>query len=311
MNYDLNSNDYYKILGVDKNSDLKTIKKAYHKLAIKYHPDKNQNNKEHYGKLFNKIQSAYTHLSNSYERKQFDNYQKNQSHNFNQTNNDDNSNMFSSFFSNSNSKDFETNSFSYNFSNLDGSIDVNFNYSTYSNFNQEYNNMQNNLNQFKINEAELFDKGQELKIPNSTKVLIKSKGIHGYVKDYTHGFYQIYIENDDCEIHFDDLQQILKGKLYDLKGDYSHLNGDYCDILKYEPEFNKFLIHIYGCDLVVNLDNIIINNESYVQIHNLQNQKDLNNQWGIILAYDFNKKRYLIKIKNNKLVKVSYKNIIL
>ena len=309
MNYDLNSNDYYKILGVDKNSDLKTIKKAYHKLAIKYHPDKNQNNKEHYGKLFNKIQSAYTHLSNSYERKQFDNYQKNQSHNFNQTNNEDNSNMFSSFFSNSN--DFETNSFSYNFSNLDGSIDVNFNYSTYTNFNQEYNNMQNNLNQFKINEAELFDKGKELKIPNSTKVLIKSKSIYGYVKDYTHGFYQIHDGNDDYEIHFDDLQQILKGKLYDLKGDYSHLNGDYCDILKYESEFNKFLIHIYGCDLVINLDNIIINNESYVQIHNLQNQKDLNKQWGLVLAYDFNKKRYLIKIKNNKLVKVSYKNIIL
>ena len=34
--------DYYKILGVDKNADEKAIKKAYRKLARQYHPDVNQ-----------------------------------------------------------------------------------------------------------------------------------------------------------------------------------------------------------------------------------------------------------------------------
>ena len=65
--------DYYKILGIDKNASSEDIKKAYRKLALKYHPDKNPGNKEAEEK-FKKMSEAYAVLSDPEKRKQFDNF---------------------------------------------------------------------------------------------------------------------------------------------------------------------------------------------------------------------------------------------
>ena len=63
--------DYYKILGVDKAADQKAIKKAYRKLAAKYHPDKNPDNKAAEDK-FKEVNEAYEVLSDEEKRKQYD-----------------------------------------------------------------------------------------------------------------------------------------------------------------------------------------------------------------------------------------------
>jgi molecular chaperone DnaJ len=63
--------DYYAILGVEKGASQKDIKKAYHNLARKYHPDANPNNKNAEEK-FKEISGAYEVLSDPKKRKEYD-----------------------------------------------------------------------------------------------------------------------------------------------------------------------------------------------------------------------------------------------
>ena len=67
------TDDYYKILGVEKNADASAIKKAYRKLALKYHPDKTKGDKSLEEK-FKKISEAYAVLSDTEKRQQYDTY---------------------------------------------------------------------------------------------------------------------------------------------------------------------------------------------------------------------------------------------
>ena len=62
-------NNYYEILGVSKDATQDEIKKAYRKLAIQYHPDKNPNG----GDKFKEIANAYETIGDENKRKDYNN----------------------------------------------------------------------------------------------------------------------------------------------------------------------------------------------------------------------------------------------
>jgi len=71
--------DYYKVLGIDKNASEKEVRKAYRKLARKYHPDLNPDDKEAQRK-FQQVNEAHEVLSDPEKRKKYDKYGKDWQH---------------------------------------------------------------------------------------------------------------------------------------------------------------------------------------------------------------------------------------
>ena len=65
--------DYYEVLGVSKTATADEIKKAYRKLAVKYHPDKNPGDKEAEEK-FKEAAEAYDVLSDPQKRQRYDQF---------------------------------------------------------------------------------------------------------------------------------------------------------------------------------------------------------------------------------------------
>lgn len=68
--------DYYEVLGVQRHASPEDIKKAYRKLALKWHPDKNPDNKEEAERKFKQVAEAYEVLSDAKKRDIYDKYGK-------------------------------------------------------------------------------------------------------------------------------------------------------------------------------------------------------------------------------------------
>ena len=66
--------DYYKILGISRDASAEEIKQQYRKMALKYHPDRNPDNKKESEETFKKVNQAYEVLSDPQKKQQYDNF---------------------------------------------------------------------------------------------------------------------------------------------------------------------------------------------------------------------------------------------
>ena len=64
----MSERDFYEVVGVDKGADEAKIKKAYKRLAMKYHPDRNADDKAGAEKKFKEVRKAYDVISNPQKR---------------------------------------------------------------------------------------------------------------------------------------------------------------------------------------------------------------------------------------------------
>lgn len=68
--------NYYEVLGVSETASDEEIKKAYRKLAVKWHPDKNKENKAEAEEKFKSLSEAYSVLSDQDKKREYDNFRR-------------------------------------------------------------------------------------------------------------------------------------------------------------------------------------------------------------------------------------------
>lgn len=303
------SEDLYKILKISKNATKDEIKKSYRKLAIKYHPDKNPNDKESENK-FKKIADAYSILSDEKKRKEYDMFgNQNENINFHHSNIDPNI-IFNNFFSNSNSSNVQfsfSNNDSYTFNNLESNPFDFFNNGIFNN--DFFNKNSNNVRNIKRNS---YKKIIKYRIKKGTKILTinlnnKSKNnMIGIIFDYNNDKYIVELCEDKTyiSINYENILQLLKCKIHNLKNNIE-LNNKEGIIEGYYN--NKYVVKVEEKYYKLNIKNLIIDNNELVKIYGLKNNYNLNGKLGLIKEYDNGK--YIIQLENNKTIKILVDNI--
>ena len=285
---DLSSNDYYKILGVSRNCDQSDLKKSYRKLALKWHPDKNHENKEISEMNFKKINEAYDVLSDPKKREAYDLNGK--SGLFGKCDN-------STFnFSNSYNSDFKFSNPEFIFKNIFGnnSFSTQFSSRTYS--------VSKTVN-------------GKICIPDKVLVTIKDlkktdyNGKIGVIMKYikSKDRYLVNIENNLISIKIDNLVPHVSGiRLSNLENS-KDLNDKICDIQCWDVKLNKFKVVTDDKKMIyISEKNLIYPPNTIVKIKNLKNNTNFNNVYGKVKSYD---NKYILVLENNNEIKLHSKNI--
>jgi len=304
-------NDYYEILNVNRNANNQEIKKSFKKLAMKWHPDKNPDNKEEAEKKFKKVNEAYSILSDNNSKSQYDSFGKaglnnGGGYNFSHADAQD---IFSTFFGRTDpfngfheAPPFNT-FFRCNHSCGNSRFET---HRTHRVFNSGCSSFNGNEN------------GED-KIKSGTTIIIKNLKTHmekngkmGKIINYhiPTNRYNVFLEEsgEKIALKFGNIQQIVDIIIINLKGN-KELNGKRGKIIGYDSAINRYRVVIDDKAVDIKNENIIIETEACVKIYNIEHTKKYNGMYGKIMSYDNHSNRYMIKLKGNKILKLKPENI--
>jgi len=309
---DINSENYYKVLGISKSASSQEIKKAYRKLAIKYHPDKNKVNKEVAAEQFKKISEAYGVLSDDEKRKKYDQFGKEGLNNNVHMSQQHAQEMFSTFFGGRDPFDMffdddlnfnNAGMSSFNFS-VGGPSGFNFNRRSKPRSRSRSRSSVSDVpfNKISINKSVLISDLQNNSNLNNQIGTVKSFNNlkDRYVIQTNHG--QL------VSLKQENIKEILFFKICDLTNKRI-LNGQSGQIIGLDVTNNRYRVIVNNNMLSLKSNNIIINSDHCVKLHGLISQPQLNNTIVKIKDFDSNVKKYIVLI-NNKLIKIKMENII-
>jgi len=306
--------DYYKILGISKNASSVEIKKAYRKLAIKYHPDKNKENKEAAAEKFKEIAEAYDVLSDEDKKRNYDQFGTTGINNNPHMSQQHAQEMFSTFFGGQDPFNmFFNDNFTPGFQiNIDGnSFNLGGNHPSFRRSNNVFRR-QNSFN-------ERIDKIPFDKIDINKQVLIyglvnnqKLNSTTGKVKGYNKIKNRYNIQTDSGKIVAlkpDNLKEILIFKAYNLESQ-QNLNGKRGQIIGLDHTNNRYRVILDNNMISLRPENIILESGHCVKLQGIISQPQLNNQIVKIKDFEYNINKYVVQISESKLIKVRLENIL-
>jgi len=310
---DIDNDDYYKVLGVSKNANGNEIKKAYRKLAIKYHPDKNRDNKEKAAEKFKKVSEAYDILSDKEKRQKYDQFGKAGINNHGNMSNEHAQQMFSAFFGGSDPfnmffNDDMSGGIKINIGPMMGGQNVFINPGFGGNPNTRFSGNPNNR----------FSKSPYDKINTNNKILVHGliNSSHqnnklGVVKNYDirRNRYIVKLDNGSIiSLKPDNVKEIVQFTIVGLKNRIN-LNNQKGEIIGFDVTSNRYRVIINNEMISLKPDKMIIDSGHCINITGIISQPHLNGRVAKITEYDYVAKKYVIQINEKKHIKVKMENI--
>ena len=303
-----NNDDYYNILGVSKNATDSEIKKAYKKLAIKYHPDKNPDNKEAEEK-FKVISDAYSVLSDKDKREKYDRFGKD-GLNINGSNMRGNPNdIFNSFFQ---GQDPFGNGFPFGgrFPGNNVKTTVHGNGVTFTSFSNMGPRRPRQPPQYPDN-VSILKKNMKVmivRIINEKKRDEINENI-GIITNYdvNKKRYLVKLEKGkQILLKHENLLQLINVTIINLSD--IKLNNSSGRIIGLCEDLDRYKINLNGKIIALKQNNFIVENNTCVELINL-NTDGYNGKRGRIKSFDYNSERYEVLLNQDQIIKIKLENI--